>query len=120
MAIPPMPDSCTIKRPFGGSTVAAGVACRLIPRFWSGRGGNIGNNYTRWTHVLDVPAATNVRDGCARTLGLNVVTYADGDEVEIQVGSSTYRMVVVWVEHRYTNTASHHKRIYLLRDSVTW
>jgi len=120
MPIPPMPDLCQVHRPYGGPLLYANVVCRLIPRFWSGRGGFSGSSYQLWTHILDVLPAADIRDNIQRANGLNFLNYSDGDEVRLTLGTSAYKFVTVWVEHRYTNTPSHFKRCYLLRNSVTW
>lgn len=98
----------------------ANVVCRLVPRLWSGRGAYSGSSYMLWSHVLDVLPAVDIRDGMTRASNLDYLNYSNGDEIRLTFGTSIYKFVVLWVEHRYTNTARHFKRCYLLRDSVSW
>lgn len=121
MSIPAtlLTTTCDIYRPFGGSLVASAVACRLVPDLPRGRGSHAGGGYLVWTHRLELDPTVDVRDGCARTLGLNVVTYADGDEVRIPSGGST-RYVVVWVEVVNRGSGLEYKRAYLMRSTAAW
>ena len=85
--------TCDIHRPFGDDTIATGIECRLVPDFVRGQTAT----GVRWTHYLDLPADTDIRDGCTRSEGSPDITFADGDEVRVPSGSDT-RFVVVWVE----------------------
>lgn len=71
-----------------------------------------------WTHYVDVPAGSNIRDGCSRTLSINVWVYGDGDEVRITVGGRLTAFVVVFVVDRYCDTPDEHRRAYLMRDRI--
>lgn len=109
---PSMPSVASIRRPFGGPPLVQ-VPCRLVPAHWGGR--------SRWngglwvSHYADFGSGENVRDGQGRTTGLNFPVYGDGDEVRITVGGRTSSFVVVWVEDRFCDTDSEHRRAYLLR-----
>lgn len=119
MPVPSMPSIAQIRRPFGGAIFGT-VACRLVPMF----GGRARFNSTtvalQWTHFIDVPAGTDIRDGLGRSLGLPQPVYGDGDEVRITVAGQTSIFVVAWVTDRFCDTASEYKRVYLIRDEVLW
>ncbi|MGL4553975.1 MAG: hypothetical protein ACRC33_22675 [Gemmataceae bacterium] len=114
MALPPaiLNSTCKIIRPFGGAQVAAGVPCKMLNAVMDGR--NPIAAALMWTTYMYVDDTIDVRDGCSRGVGMDLVLYADGDEV--QIGSVRY--VVVWVE-KVRDTPSF-LRVFLLRHSVTW
>ncbi|MCE9531642.1 MAG: hypothetical protein K8T89_11050 [Planctomycetes bacterium] len=119
MSIPAnlLTTTCEIRRPFGaGSPTTSGIACKLATDMPRGRGSGLAGLLT-WTHYIDLDDTVDIRDGCSRFLGANVVTYADGDEVRIPSGGTT-RFVVVWVETRNLGTSQSFKRVYLLRDTA--
>lgn len=110
--------TCDIYRPFGAATpTTSGVACRLTPDIQEGAGRSGG---LTWTHVLDLPAGTDIRDGCTRTEGSPDVVYADGDEVRVPGGSGTTRYVVVWVETHNRGGPNPFRRAYLARHEASW
>src|SRR4051812_38922821 len=89
-------STCDVYRPFGaGSPTTTGLACRLVGDF---RNGRLAGSTREWTHYMDLAADADVRDACTRTAGSSTLTYADGDEIRMTIGSSTPRFVVVWVE----------------------
>ncbi len=113
--------TCDIYRPFGaGAPTTSNVACRLVPCIGRGRGGSSAAGYLVWSHTLDVQDTADVRDGCTRTAGTNLITYNDGDEVRIPGGGGGTRYAVVWVEMVNRGTDLQFKRVYLLRDAATW
>ena len=117
MAVPDflLNTTCDIYRPFGaGSPTVSGVACHLEADF--PRGQNAAGTLT-WTHRMQVDPGTDIRDGCIRTPGLNLLIYGDGDEVRIPSGGST-RYVVVWVENKGEGTPQACRRVYLMRDTA--
>lgn len=119
MAMPPGTPmgSCSIYRPFGDAVPThTGVSCRLIADFARGRlsAGGI----PEWTHFLELAVDADIKDGCTRTAGAYVPTYADGDEVRMSVGGSTQRFVVVWVEVVDPGSDREFKRAYLLRHAA--
>jgi hypothetical protein len=111
-----LPTTCDIYRPFGAaSPTATGVPCQLSADLARGTwGGEL-----TWTHVLDLMAGVDLRDGCTRTVGDNAIAYADGDEVRIPSGGAT-RYVVVWVETVSRGAATQCLRAYLLRHQASW
>ena len=116
MAVPPgLIGACDIYRPFGaGSPTYTNVACKLVADLDRGR---IAGEVV-WTHYAVLATSVDIRDGCTRAAGANTITYNDGDEVRITVGSSTPRFAVVWVETVDAGTALEFKRAYLLRHSA--
>jgi hypothetical protein len=120
MAAPfPLVQAAAIYRPFGaGVPLATGIPCRVIPSLPQGRGGTAGPTYLTWTHRVDFSPDYDVRDGCSRASGTNYLTYADGDEVRVVVGSETWVFVVVLVERRYSGTDRDYTRAYCVRDRV--
>jgi len=109
--------TCDIFKPFGaGSPSATAVPCRLVGDLYRGRGMSPPNTVA-WTHFIDVQDSVDIVDGCTRTIPLNTINYADGDEVRIPTGG-TARYVVVWVETRLLGTANAYKRVYLMRHSA--
>jgi hypothetical protein len=111
-----LPTTCDIYRPFGAAAPAAtGVACQLSPDLARG---TLGGGLV-WTHVLDLPAGVDVRDGCTRAAGSDALTFADGDEVRVPAGGAT-RYVVVWVETVARGAATQCLRAYLLRHAASW
>jgi hypothetical protein len=113
--------TCDIYRPFGAaSPTTSGVACRLVSNLARGRGAQSGTNYLIWSHYLDLDSSVDIRDGCARAVGSDVIQYADGDEVRVPTGAASTRYVVVWVETLNRGSAQQFKRAYLLRHSPAW
>jgi hypothetical protein len=118
MAMPPdlLLSTCDVYRPFGaGSPTLTNVPCRLVGDFPRGR--IAAGAIPEWTHYADLDADADIRDGCTRTAGAYVPTYADGDELRIPSGGST-RYVVVWVEKVDAGTPREFKRAYLLRHTA--
>jgi hypothetical protein len=104
--------TCAVYRPFGaGTPTATGVACRLVPSLERGQRTT---HQLQWTHVLELAADAEVRDGITRSGG-NLV-YADGDEVRVPDATGE-RFVVVWVEVYDAGLPSERQRAYLLRDT---
>jgi hypothetical protein len=119
MSIPAslLTTTCDIYSPFGAASPSAtAVPCRLVADLYRGRGTSP-NNTVAWTHFLDVQDTVTVLDGCTRTVPLNTINYADGDEVRIPSGGSA-RYVVVWVEKRNIGTVNQYKRVFLMRHSA--
>lgn len=101
--------------PFGaGAPDSTNNAGALIDDLANGRGFSP-NNTVAWTHVLECDSAVNIADGCTRTVPLNTINYADGDEVRIPTGGTT-RYAVVWVT-LCDSEAGTRKRVYLMRHS---
>ncbi len=101
-------ETAMVYRPFGSVTpLSAGIAGRLI----ADQSGLSTMHPLQWTHLLELPAGADIRDGCTRTAGSNAITYADGDEVRID----SIRYVVVWVERVNTGTNHERTRAYLMR-----
>jgi hypothetical protein len=118
MALPPdmLQSACDVYRPFGaGSPTHTGIACRLVGDFPRGR---MAAGVPEWTHYVEMAIDADVLDGCTRSTGASTLTYADGDELRIAVGSSTPRFVVVWVEVVDAGTPREFKRAYLLRHTA--
>lgn len=118
MAVPPdlLVTTCDIYRPFGAaSPTYTNVPCRLVPDMPRG-GATLGS--LAWTHYVMVDVAVDVQDGCTRAPGSPTVTYADGDEVRIPIGSSTPRFVVIWVETVDVGSPREFKRAYLTRHTT--
>jgi len=116
----PLPDTCSLYRPFGaGTPTYTDLPCRIVPNLTFGRGGTAGPTYLMWTHWIDFEPSTDVRDGCTRSAGSNYVSYADGDEIRASLEGRTYSWVVIWVEDRFTNTDNNYCRAYCVRDSVS-
>jgi len=120
MPLPSMPSACAIYRPFGTNNLVSGYPCRFVPTLWGGRGYHAGGNYLTWVGRFDLPAGADVRDGCGQTPGINAVVYGPGDEIRIQGTLGEERYVVVWVEERYRDTPSAHKRAYVMRTEPQW
>ena len=95
------------------------LPCRLRPDLAAGTRA-MATGPVGWTHALDFNPGADVRDGCTRTAGDCMVTYADGDEVRVPGGAGTTRYVVVWVETVGRGTAMQHQRAYLLRFEAAW
>jgi hypothetical protein len=113
-----LPITCSLYRPFGATMpTATGIRCRLVADLRGGRTSADGGLF--WSHYLIVDETVDVRDGCSRTPGANIITYADGDEVRIPDASGT-RYVVVWVEWVSRGTPRAFKRVYLLRHAAAW
>lgn len=105
--------TCAIHRPFGDDTVAVGIEGRLVPDFVRGQMAT----GLRWTHYLDLPAGTDIRDGGTRGEGSSEITFADGDEVRVPSGSAA-RFVVVWVEQHNLGGPMSFCRAYLTRHDA--
>ncbi|MSR53785.1 MAG: hypothetical protein EXS09_10915 [Gemmataceae bacterium] len=116
MATPPgLIDLCDIYRPFGaGAPTYTNVVCKLVADLERGRI----DGAIVWTHYLLLATSDDIRDGCTRIAEGNAITYADGDEVRMTIGSSTPRFVVAWVETVDAGTALEFKRAYLLRHTA--
>jgi hypothetical protein len=108
--------TCEVRRPFGNAdAVATDVPCRLVPDLACGQhGGGLA-----WTHYVDLPDDTHVRDGCTRTDRTDSVTFDDGDELRIPSGSEV-RYVVVWVETHNLGGPMTFRRAYLIRHDAAW
>ncbi len=120
MSIPQslLPTTCDIYRPFGAATpLQTGVACRLVPDL--NNRDLVRSTGLFWTHYIDLSDSIDIRDGVTRTVGVNNLTYADGDEVRIPHALGS-RYVVVWVEMRNRGDATQYQRAYLLRHEATW
>lgn len=112
--MPIFPSTCDLYRPFDdASPTQTGIECRLVPDLFRGQRGT-GNLW--WTHYVEVPAETDIRDGCTRTKGDPTIAYSDGDEIRI----GTTRYAVVWVEPHDRDGPMAFKRVYVLRHEVTW
>src|SRR5262245_28122633 len=108
--------TCDVYRPFGaGSATLTNVPCRLVADFARGR--MAAGAIPEWSHYAEFDAGVDIRDGCTRTAGAYVPTYADGDELRSPSGGST-RYVVVWVEKVDPATSREFKRAYLLRHTA--
>jgi len=119
MAIPTdlLPTTCDVFRPFGDAAATySNVRCRLVPDLARGRSPD--GSGLAWTHYLVLDAEADVRDGCTRSAGAPVLSYADGDEVRVPSGASGPRFVVVWVETVEAGTPRAYKRVYLMRDAA--
>lgn len=108
-------------RPFGAAApVFANAACVFFPDIPGGRGSYSGGNYAVWDGYLECSSSLDIRDGLSRGSGLDVVQYADGDEVRIPGAAPQSRYVVVRVV-KYTDPFNVvRKRVYVLRDQPTW
>jgi hypothetical protein len=118
MALPDvfLPTTCDVHRPFGAaSPTHSNIPCRLVADYSRSRHSSL---TPAWTHYLLLNSSADIRDGVARPVGSNSLTYADGDEVRIRAGASTPRFVVVWVEVTETGTPQEHKRVFLLRHTA--
>jgi hypothetical protein len=107
--------SCDIYRPFAGSLVASNVPCRLVPDMINGQSAT----GLAWTDYIDLPADTDIRDGCTRNDRAPTVAFDDGDEVRVPSGSNT-RYVVVWVEWHNVGGPMSFTRAYLTRHDAAW
>jgi hypothetical protein len=102
--------TCDVYRPFGDATpLATGIACRLVPHLRT-------TGSPMWTHYVDLPDGTDVRDGCSRRTGSTDIDFADGDEV--RVGATRY--AVVWVERHNVGCPKPYLRAYLARHEASW
>jgi len=52
----------------------------------------------------------DVRDGCTRAAGADLLAYSDGDEVRVPGGAGSTRYVVVWVAMINRGTTLQYKR----------
>jgi hypothetical protein len=110
--------TCDVYRPFGaGAPTTTGIACRLVPDM--PRGQQTSGAGLSWTHYIDVQDTVDIRDGCTRVAGVDVVQYGDGDELRIPDASGS-RFAVVWVEVLNRGTTREFKRVYLIRDTGVW
>lgn len=93
----------------------AGVACHLDANF--ARGLEVGESTAvanRFTHVILVDATVDVRDDYnLGAVGVNL------DSVYIPDKNGT-AFKVIFVERKLKGTAQDHKKVYLLRQTVTW
>jgi len=108
--------TCDIIRPFSGSLVVSEIPCRLVPDFANGQSAT---NGLSWTDYIDLPADTDIRDGCTRSERSATITYEDGDEVRIPSGSNI-RYVVVWIEMQNLGGPMSFTRAYLIRHDAAW
>lgn len=114
-----LPSRCDVYRPFGSaSPTTTGIPCRIAPRTDSKSRGIVDETIA-WTHMLDFQPGVDIRDGCSRSAGDCVITYADGDEIRVPSGSTT-RYVVMWVETIGRDTPLQFQRAYLLRHGAAW
>lgn len=102
-------------RPFGGASVLTNVDCVFHSDLEGGRGFSPINTVC-WTHYMDIAISEDVQDAVTRTPTLNVLAYADGDEIRIPSGGSA-RYVVVWVT-LCTSEGTTVKRVYMMRHSA--
>src|SRR5947209_15731700 len=119
MSIPTdfLTTTCDVYRPFGaGSPTATGIRCRLVPDLAAGRPLTLSG--LSWTHYLDVDAGTDIRDNSTRSMAMNPISYAHGDEVRVPTGAATPRYVVVWVETMNEGSPREFRRAYLMRDTA--
>jgi hypothetical protein len=122
MSLPVPPNmTCDVYR-FGTSPPAApavaGVRCYVRPssRHLFNTGDSAGVYHT---HLMLVPADTDVRDGWGANLpGPGVGT--DPDSVFIPDKTSAVLYQVALVQRVARGTALDHKRVYLIRASVSW
>lgn len=114
--MPSFPNVMQVRRPFNSATIIFDdMPCRLVPAQWGGRPRFSGGFWV--THYLDCDSGLDIRDGCSRTLGLNAVTFADGDEVRVGLADGTWRFVVVWSEVRFPDLPNEYRRVYLMRHA---
>lgn len=97
------------------SPAVAGAAIHITGNFtWRLEGGEGLAAELRYTHVMLVEAAVDVRDGFASfssISGPDTVYVPDQNGIPLQV---------VFVERRQRGTAQDHKRVYLHRDRIDW
>ncbi len=111
--MPAYPSTCDIYRPFDDAApTETGIECRLVPDLVNGQR-SLG---LTWTHYIEVPPDTDIRDACTRSAETSSITYADGDEIRI----GTTRYATVWVEPHDRDGIMAFRRVYLLRHEVTW
>ena len=116
MTIPLWTTTCDIYRPFGSADpITTTVPCRLVPDLVRGQT----TNGLSWTHYIDFPVETDLRDGCTRTERNASVNFDDGDEVRISTGSAV-RYAVVWVETHNLDGPLSFRRAYLTRHDAAW
>lgn len=110
-----------VYRPFGAAAAfATGQPCVFYADLPQGRGAYSGGNYFTWTDYVDVSSSLDVRDGCNRAAGLDVIVYGDGDEVRVPSGTAVTRYVVVRVTNMRDSAGNYFKRVFLLRDQPHW
>jgi hypothetical protein len=109
-----------IRRPFGGAVVSTGLVGVFYSDTPQGRGGYSGGSYYTWSHFLDVSSSVDIRDGMSRAAGLDSLSYADGDEVEVPSPAGNSKYVVVFVAPMRDLTGVTFHRVYLLRDQAVW
>lgn len=91
-----MQSTCDIYSPFGAAAPAlSNVPIQFVEDLLNGRGSSP-TTTVAWTHYIDLATSVQIVDGCTRTVSLNTIDYADGDEVRIPTGGAA-RYVVVWV-----------------------
>ena len=88
----------------------AGVPCHLTARFVEGSEASVGSQTFRWTHLLYVTAAVDVRDTWPNTPA-NQVYIPDKNNTAFEV---------VFVELVNRGTPAAYKRVYLNRQAPTW
>ena len=110
--------SCDIRRPYGGSIQTEDEPCSIRAlRKSDAIPPHLAN--ANVTHILCVGPAVDVQDTASNAVSSTSITLADGDEVRVPSGGSTV-YVVLWVDRVSHGTAFEHKRVYLIRRSVTW
>jgi hypothetical protein len=98
-------QTATLHRPFGGAEVGP-----VIGRWITDTEG-LNGRQLRWSHRLELPVGTDIRDGITQTG--NELMYADGDEVRL----AGIKYAVVWVETRNAGTPYARTVAYLLRSA---
>jgi hypothetical protein len=88
----------------------AGVACHLTARFVEGSEASVGSQTFRWTHLLYVTAAVDIRDTWPN-VPANQVYIPDRNNTAFEV---------VFVELVNRGTAAAYKRVFLNRQTPTW
>lgn len=95
---------------------ATGVACRQVPRWgWLPSGSNFTSNSYKpgWTHWVDFEVGTEAIanfDTVGTLLGVHWPD--DGDIIEVYAEVYIIRLLVAWVEVRYSNTPNVYLRAY--------
>ncbi|SRR5579884_2387158 len=99
----------------------AGVRAYLTPDFAASHVAAVASGtVARWTHVLLVPPATDVRDGySAGAAPGQEGTAGNQDSVYVPDKNGT-KFLVVFVERLGLGTALDCKRVYLQRQQPTW
>jgi len=120
MALPmPANTTCDVYRPGNAPPAApdaAGVRGHLSAAYPSALERGEGDaDQTKFTHVLLVDLAADVRDG----YGAGGVTTANADSVYVPDKNGT-KFLVTFVERRQRGQAADHKRVYLMRHTPGW